>query len=162
LIFLFGKDAPAEDRHAILPIEGPLQCSDSDDNPVMFLIIEVTIPGLFTNKEYKFPLKRRIRLQPDAAGYHIDLDTICPVFGGSGDSMDLSEHYSASVSLDSIRADSAQVDISISWKIAKGPGSFNKRLRVPLFHTYKYSYRKGIKVQSYPHMQNNPNVNSHN
>jgi hypothetical protein len=150
LLFLLGNDALAKDTQAILPIEGPLQCVDKDYNPVMVLIIEVTIPGLSTNKEYQFPLKRRTRLQSDADGYHIDLDTICPVLGESGDSMDLSAHHSATVSLDRIRANSAQIDLSISWKTTKGQGGFKKRLTVPLFRSHEYSYKNGIKIKSYP------------
>jgi hypothetical protein len=49
LLFWLGIDVAAEDIQAILPIEGPLQCGDREDNSVMFLIIEVTIPSLFAN-----------------------------------------------------------------------------------------------------------------
>ena len=127
LLILLGNDALAEDTQSIFaPIEGPLQCVDKDYNPVMILIIEVTIPGIFAKKEYQFPLKRRARLQSDADGNHVDLATICPVFGESGDSMDLSAHHSATVSLDRIRADSAQIDLSIGWKTTKGQGGFKR------------------------------------
>jgi hypothetical protein len=152
LIILLSINALTEDTQTISPIEGPLEFACDNDNPAMVLIIEVTYPSSYHKKEYKFPLKHRTPLQISEDGSPTPLGPICSgsVFGENGDGIDLSYSYGATVDIDHIRADSAQIHLSYYWKTAKGKGRFDRKLSVPLFHPREYSFRNGIKIKSYP------------
>jgi len=53
---MLGNNALAEDTQGIPPIEGSLESACYDDEPVMVLVAEITIPGLFNKKVYPFAL----------------------------------------------------------------------------------------------------------
>jgi hypothetical protein len=154
LICLLAKNALAEGTRKMVRIEGPLEFACPGDNPVMDLIVEITIPDLFNRKEYRFPLKHSDPPAPpqiDDTGSFVGTRHSCGgIYSENGDSMDLSKYYGGTASISLIQADSAQIRLSYYWKTPKGQDKFSSYLTVPLFSTKAFKFRHGIVVKSHP------------
>lgn len=147
-LFSFAMSALADGATSPASVEGPLVVACDDEVPAMVLMVEVTIPGLFDRKKFRFPLKHEIAFAPGesihiCAGGHSE----------NGDGWDASgkfaTYYGASVSLDRIRVSSARVDLSFYWKTSTAKGEFNRRLSVPLFEPRTFTMRHGVVVRTF-------------
>lgn len=146
--FLFATSAFARGAPPPVPVEDPLVVACDDEVPAMVLIVEVTIPGLFDRRQYRFPLKQESAFAPGesihiCAGGHLE----------NGDGWDASgkfaTYYGASVSIDRIRRASVRAELSFYWKMSTAKGTLHRKLSVPLFEPKTFTMRHGAVVRTY-------------
>jgi hypothetical protein len=148
LLFLIGGTAAAGDVAPSGILEGPLEVACDGELPAIVLIAEVTIPGLFNRREYRFPLKRKSAPSVDGP-----IQSCVGGFSENGDDVDptggVATYYGASAYLDRIRSTAARLDLSFYWKTATGKGEFERKLSVPLFEPKVFEFRNGIVVRTH-------------